>query len=102
MGRVGASSGKVSLVGGAGLAADCRLLVVFFFLFSVFCCVLPVRVGGGSVSANFQISTFNGDIQSDFGEMNITQEDFIPAKEARFTVGGGDSSVSIETFGGAE
>lgn len=59
--------------------------------------VVLVPAGG---SATIDLSTFSGDFSSDFGEMEVRKEKFIPAKDAKFTIGGGGARISVETFSG--
>jgi DUF4097 and DUF4098 domain-containing protein YvlB len=59
-----------------------------------------VLIPAGS-SARIDLETFSGDLESDFGEMNIQKEKFIPAKKARFTIGSGSGAkISVETYSG--
>jgi DUF4097 and DUF4098 domain-containing protein YvlB len=52
------------------------------------------------VSARFEASSFNGEINTDFGyEANRTSR-YLPGQELEFSVGGGDADVEINTFSG--
>jgi DUF4097 and DUF4098 domain-containing protein YvlB len=53
-----------------------------------------------AVSAEFEINTFSGDIENDFGPSGKRSKQFGPGKELEFTTGGGDARVRIETFSG--
>ena len=52
------------------------------------------------VSARFDIETFNGDIDNCFGPQAERSSRYSPGLELSFTVGDGDSEVSIETLNG--
>ncbi len=52
------------------------------------------------VSARFEIETFNGDIDNCFGPQAERSSRYSPGLELSFTVGDGDSEVSIETLNG--
>ena len=52
-----------------------------------------------STSADFDLSTFSGEVESDF-EMQIRSGRFTPGKDMRFTTGAGGARVRIETFSG--
>ena len=52
-----------------------------------------------SVSAEFEVSTFSGDIQNDFGPTG-TKRQFGPGRELSFSTGSGDARVTINTFSG--
>jgi hypothetical protein len=50
--------------------------------------------------AEFEISTFSGDIDNDFGPEATRTSKYVPAQELSFTEGDGGASVEIETFSG--
>ncbi len=52
------------------------------------------------VDAEFDISTFSGDIDTDFGEQPRRTSRFTPGLELDFVAGSGSASVRIETFSG--
>ncbi len=52
------------------------------------------------VSARFEIETFNGEIDNCFGPQAERSSRYSPGLELSFTVGDGDSEVSIETLNG--
>jgi len=52
-----------------------------------------------STSAEFDISTFSGNIDNDFGPGPTTSE-LLPSKSLSFSLGSGDASVSVESFQG--
>ena len=52
-----------------------------------------------STSAEFDISTFSGTIDNDFGPGPTTSE-LLPSKSLSFSLGSGDASVSVESFQG--
>jgi DUF4097 and DUF4098 domain-containing protein YvlB len=54
----------------------------------------------GDVSARFEVSTFNGDIKSDFGGTPERTDPHEPGMKLDATAGGGDATVDIETFSG--
>lgn len=54
----------------------------------------------GKVSATFDISTFNGDIDNCFGPEPQRSNKYGPGYELHFTEGDGDSRVSINTLNG--
>jgi DUF4097 and DUF4098 domain-containing protein YvlB len=53
-----------------------------------------------SVSADFEISTFSGDIENDFGPEARRTSDYAPGKELIFTTGDGAADVVISSFSG--
>lgn len=55
----------------------------------------------GDVSAEFDIETFNGRIKNCFGPEAERVSKYAPGWELRFTEGGGDSNVTIESLNGA-
>jgi DUF4097 and DUF4098 domain-containing protein YvlB len=52
------------------------------------------------VDAEFEVSTFSGDIENDFGAKGKRTSKYTPGKELHFTTGNGDATVEIETFSG--
>ena len=54
----------------------------------------------GSVSARFDIETFNGRIRNCFGPKAKRADQYAPGWELSFSEGGGDGRVSIETLNG--
>jgi hypothetical protein len=52
------------------------------------------------VSAAFEIETFSGDIQNEFGAAPTQAFGFMPSKSLEFGTGTGSAAVSIETFSG--
>ena len=52
-----------------------------------------------NTSADFDMSTFSGEVDSDF-EMKIRSGRFEPGKDMRFTTGSGGARVRLETFSG--
>ena len=55
----------------------------------------------GDVSAEFDIETFNGRIKNCFGPEAERVSKYAPGWELRFTEGGGDGNVTIESLNGA-
>lgn len=53
-----------------------------------------------SLSARFKIETFSGGIDNEFGPQAERVDRYSPEKVLKFTAGGGDAEVSIETFSG--
>jgi len=53
-----------------------------------------------SIGADFDVSSFSGDIMNDFGGVARKSSPYIPAKELRMSVGGGGARVEIETLSG--
>lgn len=53
-----------------------------------------------SASADFEVSTFSGSIENDFGANGRRTSDYTPGRELHFTMGSGDATVRIETFSG--
>lgn len=76
-----------SLAKGGRLEADCHSANVLL--------ALPA-----STSAVFDVSTFSGNIDSEFGGTVERTSRYAPGRRAEFTTGGGDARVSIETFSG--
>lgn len=54
----------------------------------------------GDISAEFEVSTFSGDIDNDFGPDGRRSRKYGPGREVYFSVGSGDARVSINTFNG--
>jgi DUF4097 and DUF4098 domain-containing protein YvlB len=54
----------------------------------------------GDVNAEFEVTTFSGDIDNEFGPEAERTSKFTPGRELRFTAGSGDARVEIETFSG--
>ncbi len=54
----------------------------------------------GDVSAEFEVTTFSGGIDNDFGQKARKTSRYAPGKELEFSVGGGDAEVEINTFSG--
>ena len=54
----------------------------------------------GDVSADFEIETFSGDIETAFGHKAHKTSEYSPGKELEFTVGGASARVRISTFSG--
>jgi DUF4097 and DUF4098 domain-containing protein YvlB len=54
-----------------------------------------------SVSADWQIDTFNGNIDNGFGQKARRTSEYAPGKELEFTTGDGDARVRINTFNGS-
>ena len=54
-----------------------------------------------SISADFTINTFSGDIQSDFGGPARRTSKYTSEKEVEFTAGAGSGKVEIQTLSGA-
>jgi hypothetical protein len=52
------------------------------------------------ISASFDVSTFSGDIQNDFGQEPVRKDKYLPAKELRFSTGAGDARISMQTLSG--
>ncbi|MGD8329948.1 MAG: DUF4097 family beta strand repeat-containing protein [Acidobacteriota bacterium] len=51
-------------------------------------------------AADFDISTYSGSIETEFGYQGQPGEEFTPEQHAEFTLGVGGASVDIETFAG--
>jgi DUF4097 and DUF4098 domain-containing protein YvlB len=51
-------------------------------------------------SARFDITTYSGSIQTDFGYEGRRVEPYSPEQQAEFTLGNGGATVDIETFAG--
>ncbi|HVN43482.1 MAG TPA: DUF4097 family beta strand repeat-containing protein [Steroidobacteraceae bacterium] len=54
----------------------------------------------GPVSAEFDLSSFNGEIRSCFGPKAVRTSEYAPGKELRFTEGRGEARVRIRTMNG--
>jgi DUF4097 and DUF4098 domain-containing protein YvlB len=54
----------------------------------------------GDTSAEFQVTTFNGGIDNEFGQKARRTSRYAPGKELEFSVGGGDAEVEINSFNG--
>ena len=54
----------------------------------------------GQVNAEFDVTTFSGDIDNDFGATAERTSKFTPGKELHFKVGSGSGRVRIESFSG--
>lgn len=54
-----------------------------------------------SVSADFEISTFSGNISNAFGQEPTRTSKYAPGKELTFSTGGGGPRVSISSFSGS-
>jgi len=54
----------------------------------------------GDVSADFEIETFSGEIDNDFGQKSRKTSKYAPGRELEFTTGGGAARVRISTFSG--
>ncbi len=60
---------------------------------------IDIKFDGG-VSASFEIETFNGDIENCFGPKPERTSRYSPGLELRFSHGGGNGRVMIETLNG--
>ncbi len=54
----------------------------------------------GNVSAEFEVSTFNGNIDNEFGQKARKTSKYAPGKELEFTNGDGEASVELNSFSG--
>lgn len=54
-----------------------------------------------SVAADFTVSTFSGNIDTDFGQARYRTGRHSPQKELTFSTGGGGAKVAIETLSGS-
>ena len=54
----------------------------------------------GPVNAEFDISTFNGDIRNCFGPKPERTSEYAPGRELRFREGQGSGRVRIKTLNG--
>jgi DUF4097 and DUF4098 domain-containing protein YvlB len=59
-----------------------------------------VLVLGGNIDAEFEISTFSGDIRNAFGPKAQRSNRFNITQELEFTIGDGSTSIDIESFSG--
>ena len=55
----------------------------------------------GSISARFDIETFNGSIRNCFGPDSKRTSRYAPGRELKFTEGSGESRVSLNTLNGS-
>ncbi|MDX1503492.1 MAG: DUF4097 family beta strand repeat-containing protein [Thermoanaerobaculia bacterium] len=55
----------------------------------------------GEVSADFDVSSYSGSIDNEFGPAPRRESRWVPSKSVEFTVGAGDAQVTIETFSGS-
>ena len=55
---------------------------------------------GSEPDADFWVTSFSGDIDSDFGGKVRRTSKYAPGKELKFRTGSGDARVEIETFSG--
>ncbi len=53
-----------------------------------------------NVSAEFEVSTFNGRIENDFGQKAHRTSKYAPGSELEFSTGGGDADVELNSFNG--
>jgi len=88
---ISSTSGDIRYRG--GLSGDVILVVENFS--GEITLVLPA-----DVSANFDISTFSGDIDNELGPQADRRSRYGPCKELIFVTGGGDSRVLVKTFSG--
>ena len=54
----------------------------------------------GAVNAEFDISSFNGEIRNCFGPKAVSTSEYAPGKELRFREGQGTAHVRIKTMNG--
>lgn len=54
----------------------------------------------GTVSAEFDVSSFNGEISNCFGPKPVRTDEYAPGTELRFRQGAGGARVRIKTFNG--
>lgn len=54
----------------------------------------------GAQAGEFDVSTFSGDIRSDFGGSSHRTSKYAPGEEYQYTLGNGGPSISIEAFSG--
>lgn len=52
------------------------------------------------VDADFEVSTFSGEIDNDFGNNGKRTSKYAPGKELHFTAGSGGADIEVETFSG--
>ena len=55
----------------------------------------------GEINAEFDIETFNGDIENCFGPQPRRSREYGPGNELRFTEGQGDARIRVKTMNGA-
>ncbi len=60
---------------------------------------VTLRVSAG-ISAEFEISTFSGDIDSAFGQTARRKSEYVPGRELSFSLGSGSARISISSFSG--
>ncbi len=53
-----------------------------------------------NISAEFDLTTFNGDIDTDFGKRRRSKKKFFGSMDISFQTGSGDVSIEAETFSG--
>jgi DUF4097 and DUF4098 domain-containing protein YvlB len=53
-----------------------------------------------SVSAEFKLSTFSGDISNQFGPQAKRDSEYAPGRSLTFIAGGGDARVEVQSFSG--
>lgn len=88
---ISSTSGDIRYRG--GLSGDAILVVENFS--GEITLVLPA-----DVSADFDISTFSGDIHNELGPAPESRSRFGPGKDLTFVTGGGDARVRVKTFSG--
>ncbi len=88
---ISSTSGDIRYRG--GLSGDAILVVENFS--GEITLVLPA-----DVSANFDISTFSGDIDNELGPQADRRSRYGPGKDLTFVTGSGDSRVRVKTFSG--
>ena len=54
----------------------------------------------GPVSAEFDVSSFNGDIRNCFGPKAVSTSEYAPGKELRFSEGTGSARIRIKSLNG--
>jgi len=52
------------------------------------------------VSAAFDITTFNGEIENDFGQQPERTDKYVPGQELEFTNGSGAADISLNSLNG--
>ena len=60
---------------------------------------VTLHVSAG-ISAEFEISTFSGDIDNAFGQKPRRTSEYVPGRELSFTIGNGSARISISSFSG--
>jgi DUF4097 and DUF4098 domain-containing protein YvlB len=53
-----------------------------------------------SIAADFQASSFSGDIETDFGATAVQSHRHMPSKDLSFSTGGGGAKVTVHTLSG--